>query len=224
MCARTGVALDLTITMAEAPVLAGAHQPQVGVSSRGVVVIDGQENTAQAGWRHVRGVTGQLRADQVLRIVVSGSAGNDNIDLSAVGAGFSRMTGATVGGGEGRDIINGTAFDDTIHGGGGVDRIFGRDGNDTLFGDDGDDELWGDGNASYYDTRGGNDCLDGGVGDDDLHGGGGNDAMVGGPGADLFFESPYGGSDTIDIDATVYRPKTAWNAIEIVTPKPPPRW
>lgn len=87
-----------------------------------------------------------------------------------------------LGGGDGNDIINGTAGKDWLTGNGGDDVINGGEGVDLLMGNDGNDTL-----------RGGadNDILYGGRGDDLLHGGAGADTLFGGGGVDI---ASYAGS------------------------------
>jgi RTX calcium-binding nonapeptide repeat (4 copies) len=85
-------------------------------------------------------------------------------------------------GGNGDDVIVGTAAANTLVGGGGDDFLQGDDGNDTVFGGDGNDTLRGGAGA---------DALSGDDGDDALYGEGGGDTLVGGAGADTAF----GGDD-----------------------------
>ena len=60
-------------------------------------------------------------------------------------------------GGNGQDVIVGTANNEIIHGGNGADIICGRGGNDLILGQNGPDALYG---------QGGNDLLNGGNGQD----------------------------------------------------------
>jgi VCBS repeat-containing protein len=87
--------------------------------------------------------------------------------------------GVRSGGGNGNDIVTGTA---------GEDHLIGGNGNDTVRGDDGHD--WLEGNN-------GNDLLFGGNGNDVLWGGYGSDILSGGAGQDLFVFDRGGGSDTV---------------------------
>lgn len=79
---------------------------------------------------------------------------------------------ATVTGGSGSDVLNGSGSDDILSGG---------DGNDTLRG------------------GGGNDVLDGGTGNDILDGGSGDDTMIGGSGNDIYIVD-YAGDIVIETD------------------------
>ncbi|QLE56732.1 DUF4347 domain-containing protein [Nostoc sp. TCL26-01] len=95
----------------------------------------------------------------------------------------------------GKDILYGTAGDDTINGLEGNDYLIGNAGNDTLncgtgndygFGGAGDDTINGeDGNDLLYGNEG-NDTLIGGEGNDNLDGGIGDDTLIGGNGNDTY--------------------------------------
>jgi Ca2+-binding RTX toxin-like protein len=100
--------------------------------------------------------------------------------------------GDTVTGGDGADILFGTAGPDTITGGGGDDIIFGLGGFDTIdagsgddivFGDDG--EITDDGPVPFADGEA--DNIQGGTGDDKIFGGGGGDVIQGGGDDDRIF-------------------------------------
>ena len=86
-----------------------------------------------------------------------------------------------MGGGTGRDTLDGNAGADAIGGGEGDDEISGGNGNDFLAG------------------GGRNDVIDGGAGDDKINGGDGDDRMTGGTGADEFVYNFFkdGDSDVI---------------------------
>ena len=103
--------------------------------------------------------------------LVSGLAGQDDIDLSGV-----INHGAMVFGGSGDDNILGTQQDDQIAGGGGMDVIQGLAGDDAISGNGAMDFILG----GY-----GEDRLSGGVGNDAISGGPDNDIVIGGIGADL---------------------------------------
>lgn len=116
----------------------------------------------------------------------------------------------TIGGGESREVIEGTENDDYLEAGDGFNVFYGGDGNDTLagganidfmFGEDGDDLLLGrngvnvlfggNGNDTIYDGDDGS-YLSGGDGDDFLYGGGGADVLDGGAGND-YLQGDHGG-------------------------------
>jgi Ca2+-binding RTX toxin-like protein len=84
--------------------------------------------------------------------------------------------GIQVSGGEGMDVVLGSAGDDLIDGQDGNDILFGQDGDDILYGGSGDDVLFG---------GRGDDTLYGGPGTDVLIGGSGSDALDGGDGFDI---------------------------------------
>jgi Ca2+-binding RTX toxin-like protein len=73
-------------------------------------------------------------------------------------------------GGDGADIMVGSAAADTLEGRGGADTISGGAGNDTLYGDDGLDNLSGGAGDDTLDggNDADNDVLDGGEGDGDM--------------------------------------------------------
>ena len=108
----------------------------------------------------------------------------------------------TIGGGESREVIEGTDDDDYLEAGDGFNVFYGGEGNDTIegganidfmFGGNGDDLLLGrngvnilfggDDNDTIYDGDDGS-YLNGGDGDDFLYGGGGADILDGGAGND----------------------------------------
>src|SRR5713101_5194418 len=95
----------------------------------------------------------------------------NTIDLSGMLIGdFLLLSGVSVNGGDGDDIITGGELNDSLFGGNGVDVMDGGDGNDVVNGNAGDDVL----------TGGlGNDSLYGGSGDDQLDAGDGNDVVRG---------------------------------------------
>jgi Ca2+-binding RTX toxin-like protein len=74
-------------------------------------------------------------------------------------------------GGDGSDLLLGSAQDNTLDGGAGDDYLLGGEGNDTLADAHGDNILYG---------GAGNDLLTGGIGEDILNGGEGNDTLDGG--------------------------------------------
>lgn len=120
----------------------------------------------------------------------------------------------TIGGGESREVIEGTDDDDYLEARDGFNVFYGGDGNDTLagganidfmFGEDGDDLLLGrngvnilfggNGNDTIYDGDDGS-YLNGGDGDDFLYGGGGADVLDGGAGND-YLQGDHGGDTYI---------------------------
>ena len=110
-----------------------------------------------------------------------------------------------IGGGDSRQIINGTDEDDTIVGESGFNIIRGGDGNDTItggdnlnfiYGGEGDDNITGGNGTNIIRGEAGDDnitdgsgdsYLDGGDGNDTIHAGDGNDVVLGGRGADELY-------------------------------------
>ncbi|WP_245965223.1 Hint domain-containing protein [Paenirhodobacter hankyongi] len=117
--------------------------------------------------------------------IVSGTAGNDLIDLAYTGDPDGDMidhNDAILPGETGNDdIVQAGAGNDTVLAGAGNDEVYGQDGNDSL-----------DGGA-------GNDYLSGGKGDDTLHGGAGNDTFEGNQGLDLIDYSDSTGGVSVDL-------------------------
>ena len=128
---------------------------------------------------------------------------------SCSGVGSCALTSARAPGGDGPDLILGSAGGDFIQGYGGSDCIYGLGGNDRIYGGrgfdelhggEGDDDLYGewagvviDGESDIIHGGPGQDTLRGAVGaddlfggddDDDIDGGGGQNVMAGGGGDD----------------------------------------
>lgn len=98
-----------------------------------------------------------LPSNGTVTLIVDGGAGNDNLNVSAP----SFAGTPAIQGGDGDDIITGTALVDAIDGGPGNDRITGFRGGETVVGGDGNDVLiWNNGD--------GNDTFQGGAGIDEI--------------------------------------------------------
>lgn len=102
--------------------------------------------------------------------------------------------GVTIEGGDGYDVLRGSAEDDVLSGGGGTD---------DLFGDGGDDVLNGGEGADYLGDYSGSNTINGGAGDDYIYGIGygrgvsGNvDIVTGGDGRDRFVIYHYDADET----------------------------
>ena len=108
---------------------------------------------------------------------VNGNGGNDIFTVNDLSA--TALQNVTFNGGDGDDVLNGTAATHSITalGGNGADALNGGAEVDTLHGGDGDDTIVG-----FL----GNDRKDGGAGDDLLiwNNGDGSDRMIGGTGDD----------------------------------------
>jgi Ca2+-binding RTX toxin-like protein len=146
--------------------------------------------------------------------IVSGTAGDDLIDLAYTGdpdgdrvdAGDAILPGQApdddiIDAGDGDDTILAGLGDDTVLAGDGNDIVDGESGDDLVFGGAGDDLVFGGAdNDRIFGGSGsdelfgeeGDDELDGGEGDDFLSGGDGNDTLRGGPGGRDFL---FGGAD-----------------------------
>ena len=99
--------------------------------------------------------------------------------------------GAVQDGGNGSDLLQGTAADERLSGGNGTDVLLGGEGADVLDGGNGADELQG---------GAGIDILSGGNGGDTLSGGLGDDTLSGGKGPDRFaFEGAFGHDRVLDL-------------------------
>jgi Ca2+-binding RTX toxin-like protein len=105
----------------------------------------------------------------VQAIVLQGSGGDDTLNYQGV------LIPATLGGGNGNDLIIDSGSGDAIRGGRGNDTLQGAGGNDTIDGTNGNDVLKG---------GAGDDSLNGGPGNDVLHGGTGNDTLIAVTGSD----------------------------------------
>ena len=105
-------------------------------------------------------------------VAVNGNAGNDSVDVSAIGL-FTSLSGGSgddlLAGGGAADFLNGGSGDDTVWGNAGNDTINGGSGRDSLDGGDGDDTVSGQGSSGDVITGGsGNDLVNGGAGVDTI--------------------------------------------------------
>jgi len=96
--------------------------------------------------------------------------------------------GPSIAGGNGADVLTGTALEEYLDGGNGPDRLYGLAGADTLGGGSGDDQLFGGVGA---------DSLVGGAGADTIDGGAGSDWLVGGKDGDRFVFGGDFGADVV---------------------------
>ena len=137
-------------------------------------------------------VSDQWPAAQIIRVVVIGGPGNDNLQASCPIA-------TSIYGDEGDDFIRGSWGQGYLSGGPGNDNIGGGPGLDVLYGGDGDDRLGGNGGPDIVYGEAGNDVLWGGEGDDHLRGGEGNDQLFGEAGIDRLYGE--NGNDRLDTGA-----------------------
>ena len=128
----------------------------------------------------IHGKSTAFAVADVQSIEIKGGNGNDTITLDQ-----TVLVPATIEGGNGNDVIQGGAGNDTIFGGNGKDLIDGGAGTDQIHGGNGKDDLHGgDGDDQLFGENG-KDVLNGDLGNDDLHGGNGPDQLFGGDGDDL---------------------------------------
>lgn len=121
----------------------GADAVTIGVED-GAIVIEGLGAA-------IRILNAEAGLDQFL---FRGFGGDDIVDASGLSG-----IGLFVQGGDGDDVILGSAAADVLSGDGGDDIIFGNDGNDRLFGGSGDDFLDGGANLDTLSPGGGQDIL-----------------------------------------------------------------
>ncbi len=142
--------------------------------------------------------------------IVSGTAGNDLIDVNYTGdndGDFVDRGDAILPGdapnddviyaGAGNDTVRAGLGDDSVRGGDGNDELRGNEGNDTLAGGWGHDTLIGNDGNDVLRGQEGNDSLNGSNGQDTLDGGTGNDTLIGEDGRDLVYGQD-DGNDLID--------------------------
>ncbi|MCX7418661.1 MAG: Ig-like domain-containing protein, partial [Planctomycetia bacterium] len=157
-----------------------------------------------------------IQASALTSITIEGGSDQNEIDLSrlTLAAGYSPSLKIIIQGGNGHDIITGSADvsndimggdgNDTIRGGDAADTLEGGDGNDLIFGDvippqlsilvapsdprtltnGADDSILGGDGADTIHGVAGNDSINSGDGDDVVTSGIGNDSVFGGNGAD----------------------------------------
>ncbi|HEX6022830.1 MAG TPA: Ig-like domain-containing protein [Solirubrobacter sp.] len=142
--------------------VAGDNDPITSVPASCVVLVSGREYVCQ----------------NVVRIVVDVSSGNDVVDASELASSVSIV----VQGGEGADELDGGAGADRLEGGPGADELDGGPGDDTLAGGDGNDDLFGNDGFDMLYGEAGDDALDGGRGPDAFGGGSGIDTASFGSG------------------------------------------
>jgi len=122
------------------------------------------------------GTTGNTADDFIVFTPTTGFSGNGSFDYTLSDGSLTDIGNVTVAvgtnlfGGNGDDLLNGTAGNDNLTGGTGQDTLNGSAGNDT---------------------------LNGGNGADKLTGGTGNDILTGGSASDTFIFAASHGTDTI---------------------------
>ena len=192
-----------TVLIREDPVTPGRVDVQIGTSTSAATTAPSLPNVA---------------VTDVTSIVLITGSGNNTIDLSGVlASAFTGLTSINVQGGNGDDIIIGSAdlavfadgqdgndsitggsADDTLVGGDGADSIAGLAGNDSIDAGDGDDVVTGDDGDDTILADDGNDTVSGNLGNDNILGGDGEDSLSGNEGLDTL--NGNSGADTISGD------------------------
>ncbi|MFT5327925.1 MAG: Ca2+-binding RTX toxin-like protein, partial [Planctomycetaceae bacterium] len=192
-----------TVLIREDPVTPGRVDVQIGTSTSAATTAPSLPNVAVTDVRSI--------------VLITGS-GNNTIDLSGVlASAFTGLTSINVQGGNGDDIIIGSAdlavfadgqdgndsitggsADDTLVGGDGADTIAGLAGNDSIDAGDGDDVVTGDDGDDTILADDGNDTVSGNLGNDNILGGDGEDSLSGNEGLDTL--NGNSGADTISGD------------------------
>jgi Ca2+-binding RTX toxin-like protein len=171
--------------------------------------------TTSAGVLSVIGLKAQVTVahfDANDLLGVNGSDGNDTISAATMKANSVQLS---MYGGDGRDVVTGSAGGDTLDGGSGADILRGGGGSDQLHGGQHNDRLEGGAGKDILIGSSGDDKLLGGLGEDSLLGDQGNDTITGGAGNDRIFYgsvldghdvildfdgNPTGGQDTLDLE------------------------
>jgi Ca2+-binding RTX toxin-like protein len=136
-------------------------------------------------------IGGPATTNNTSLIQVFGFGGNDTITIDDANG---PMPSANLFGGDGDDVLTGSAAADMLDGGPGNDTLNGRGGDDRLFGGPGNDILIG---------GTGSDLLAGGEGDDQIiwNPGDGSDRVEGQEGIDTLVFNGSNASETIDLSA-----------------------
>jgi Ca2+-binding RTX toxin-like protein len=162
-----------------------------GLSNLDMIDLEGVglASAALLGAGNLLTLSGEPNGPVTLQLDPSQSFAGYVFQLSSDGAGGTDVTIAKViNGGNGDEVLTGTAGNDVISGGNGKDTITSGDGNDTVSGGNGNDVLH---------TGNGNSVLDGGNGDDTLQVGTGDNSLTGGNGNDSFVFGSVFGKDVI---------------------------
>ncbi len=155
----------------------GSYVTAGDIISTDTITIDARNITVNAAADDYLVVTSQ--ADAVVKLNITGSDGDDIIDLTQT------RNHTTVSGGDGEDNVVGTAFRDSLTGGDGNDTIHGRGSNDTIIGGSGHDMLYGGFENDLLISGSGADSLFGEFGVDTLVSTAGDDILTGGAGSDF---------------------------------------
>jgi Ca2+-binding RTX toxin-like protein len=175
----------------------------MAVFANGVLTVSGDDNDNRLivsgdalGTIVVKGgaisiIGGPATTNNTSLIQAFGFGGNDTITIDDANG---PMPSANLFGGDGDDVLTGSAAADMLDGGPGNDTLNGRGGDDRLFGGPGDDIMIG---------GTGSDLLAGGEGDDQIiwNPGDGSDRVEGQEGIDTLVFNGSNASETIDLSA-----------------------
>jgi Ca2+-binding RTX toxin-like protein len=154
------------LATAEFTVPAGIEQYSVGTDNNLLVYGNELDNVIYAN---------------AANVTVYGMGGDDQITAKAYSPEDTTAGHLLIDGGDGNDVLHGTASQDS-----------------TIIGGAGNDSLTGDGNfGSGYEPATPNFLMEGGDGNDHLYGGPGNDTLEGQAGNDVIYAND-GNKDTID--------------------------
>lgn len=174
--ASNGIELVKSVKLYTLDNFTGADQVKTLVGSQGDDIVNiGPVNSAPAQ------TVNSAATQQVSTIFVSTGDGNDTVNA------MKSTVGVMVSAGDGKDWIDGSAFNDYIDAGDGNDVVYAGAGDDTVFGGKG------------------SDYLSGGQGNDTVKGGGDRDFIEGGAGNDALWGNDSSGLDDNARDNFIYR-------------------
>ncbi|HWC62145.1 MAG TPA: lamin tail domain-containing protein, partial [Rhizomicrobium sp.] len=124
--------------------------------------------------------------DNVYQVEVAANDGSGTLVTQLISVTVTDVAeaGLTVKGGNGDDVLNGTAGNDIVNAGNGADQIDAGDGSDNVSGGNGDDVIAAGHGDDTVNAGNNDDSVDGGLGNDNLGGSNGNDSLDGGDGND----------------------------------------
>ena len=150
------------------------------VSNADVFRLDADPTTGGALFQRTNLIPFRIGMTKIENVIMQTGGGDDTIIVTSLrGTGVRNVT---MDGGDGNDLLDGSAADVPLQllGGAGDYVLLGGSKNDTLLGGEGNDTLSGGRGLDVLDGGNGNDILDDGVAD------GQQDILIGGAGADTF--------------------------------------